>query len=62
MANPFEKKPSSMAAPQTNMTHISARLSSKQLKVFRQFGVRNDKTAQQMILSALAAMIPDFPT
>ena len=59
MTNPFEKKPSAPAS--AKLTHISARLTSEQFKVVRQFGVRNGRTTQQMILAALAMMIEDFP-
>ena len=59
MANPFEKKLSDAASPK--MTHISARLTSEQMRAFRQFGVRNGKTAQQIIMEALSAIVPEFP-
>ena len=58
-ANPFEKNLPDAVSPK--MTHISARLTSEQMEAFRQFGVRNGKTAQQIIVDALAAAVPEFP-
>ena len=56
--NPFVKNLPDVASPK--MTHISARLTAEQMKAFRQFGVRNGKTAQQIIVDALAASIEGF--